>query len=144
MSSRAALVLGVLMLAAGVAFLVERLIVTDREAILMAADRSAEAIGKGDVDAALRVLHPAALTDFGDAARTKAALEETLRSMPVERVNFLLRELQIENGRGVMKLDLMVIPKDPKKTGAGVGRFPMTIDWEKDGEEWKVRRASLR
>ncbi|NUN47720.1 MAG: nuclear transport factor 2 family protein [Candidatus Brocadiae bacterium] len=143
MGRRGAAILGGVLLAAGVGVLVERLIVTEREAILMEADACAEAIGRGDIAAAVGVLHPAVLTGAGDAAATRRRLEEQLRAMPLEKVNFLLQDLTIENGIGRMQLEVFIFPKEPKD-GITVGRLRLTADWEKDGDRWKVRRAEFQ
>ncbi len=144
MSRKSMGIAAALVVAGGVAVLVERLIVTDKEAILLAAERAAAALSRGDVDGATAVLHPAALTEAGNPEQTRRALREQLAQMPLDKVNFLVRDLKVENGVGKMSLDLMILPKDPKKAGGSVFRVTMTLDWEKDGEEWKVRRANLK
>lgn len=144
MAGRTIWIAGGLLAAGGLAILIERLIVTDKEAILMAAERAAGALSRGDVDAATGVLHPAALTEAGNPEQTRRALRDQLNQMPLDKVNFLVRNLTVENGIGKMSLDVMILPKDPKKAGSSVFRVAMTLDWEKDGEEWKVRRADVK
>lgn len=144
MSSKRVLVAGGLLFAVGGAVLVERLIVTDKEAILLAAEASAQAISRGDVAEALKVLHPDALTQAGNPQQTRLLLEETLRQMPLDKVNFLVRDLNVENGVGKMSIDVMILPKDPKKAGSSIFRQPMVLTWEKSGDEWKVRKADPR
>lgn len=139
--SKGAKAVAVLLLAGGVAFLVERLIVTDKEAIIAAADRAAAALGRGDAAEAVKVLHPSAITDAGDPEATRRALEEQLRQTPLERLNFLVNDLTVENGTGIMTLDLIVHPAD-KKQGA-LFRLRLRLEWVRDGEEWKVRRAQI-
>lgn len=129
--------------AGSLAVLIERLIVTDKEAILMAAERAAGALSRGDVDAATSVLHPAALTEAGNPEQTRRALRDQLGQMPLDKVNFRVRSFTVENGVGKMSLDVMILPKDPKKAGS-LFRIAMTLDWEKDGDEWKVRRADVK
>jgi hypothetical protein len=144
MASKRVLVAGGLVLAIGAAVLVERLIVTDKEAILLAADKSAQAISRGDVGEALKVLHPDALTQAGNPLQTRLMLEEALRQMPLDKVNFLVRDLSVENGAGKMSIDVMILPKDAKKAGSSIFRQPMVLTWEKVGDEWKVRKADPR
>ncbi|KAF0245328.1 MAG: hypothetical protein FD180_1733 [Planctomycetota bacterium] len=144
MSRKTVIAAGGLLLAGGIAVLIERLIVTDREAILMAAETSAQAISRGDVAEALKVLHPQALTEAGNPEQTRAALEGLLREMPVEKVNFLVRELTVENGVGKLSIDVMILPKDAKTAGSSVFRHALVLNWEKSGEEWKVRSAAPR
>jgi hypothetical protein len=144
MSRKALVVIGGLLLAGMAAFVIERLIVTDKEAILLAAGHAVEAIEKGDVAEGLKVLHPLALTEAGNPDATRRALEEQLRQMPLDHINFMVRELTVENGKGKMSVDVMILPKDPKKAGSSVFRVPMSIDWEKVGEEWKIRNARLK
>ena len=144
MSRKAVIVVGCLLMAGVLAFVAERLIVTDKEAILAAADHAAQAIGRGDVSEALKVLHPAALTDAGNPEATRRALEEQLRLVPLDKVNFLVKNLTVENGVGKLSLDVIVLPKDPKKAGSSIFRVGMTLEWEKDGTEWKVRRANVK
>lgn len=109
----------------------------------MAAERAAGALSRGDVDAATSVLHPAALTEAGNPEQTRRALRDQLGQMPLDKVNFRVRSFTVENGVGKMSLDVMILPKDPKKAGS-LFRIAMTLDWEKDGDEWKVRRADVK
>lgn len=139
--SKGAKAVAVLLLAGGVAFLVERLIVTDKEAIIAAADRAAAALGRGDVAEAVKVLHPSAMTEAGDPEATRRALEARLREMPLERLNFLVNDLTVENGVGVMTMDLIIHPVD-KKQGA-LFRLRLRLEWIPDGEDWKVRKAEV-
>jgi hypothetical protein len=141
---RALGVLGALLVAGVAAFVVERLIVTDAEAILEAAERSADACARGDAAEAMRVLHPSAVTEFGNPERTRAVLEENLRRMPLKKVNFIVNDLAVENGVGKMSLKVIVLPRDPNKAGSAIFEVPMSVEWRKDGEEWKVRRADIR
>lgn len=140
--SKTAAIVGGLMVVAGIGILVERLIVTDKEAIIAAADHASEAVARGDIAEALRVLHPQAQTEAGDVERTRAAIEQQLRQIPVEKVNFLVNSLKVENGLGTMTIDVLVFPKDPNRNGK-VARFRMALEWVKDGEDWKVRKYSL-
>lgn len=132
------------MVAVALGVLIERLIVTDREAILMAADHAAQAIARGDVDEAMKVLHPDCVTGMGDPATTRAAIEAQIKEVPLEKVNFLLKELVIENGVGRMSIDVVLLPKDPKKVGGKVFTFHMSLEWVKVGDEWKVKKADAR
>jgi hypothetical protein len=143
MARRWAVVLGGGVAAVAIGVLIERLIVTDHEAILIEADACAEAISAGDVSRAADVFHPAMITEAGDARATRARLEAQLKELPLEKVNFLLQDLVIEGGVGRMQIDVFVFPKSPKE-GVSVGRFRMLVDWEKDGDRWKVRRAEIR
>lgn len=138
--SKGAKAVAVLLLAGGVAFLVERLIVTDKEAIIAAADRAAAALGRGDVAEAVKVLHPS-ITEPGDPEATRRTLEARLREMPLERLNFLVNDLKVENGVGVMTMDLIIHPAD-KKQGA-LFRLRLRLEWIHDGEDWKVRKAEV-
>lgn len=143
MSKTARIVLG-LVLAAAIGVLIERLIVTDREAILAAAEECCVAIGRGDVDRATQVLHPAALTKHGDPAATRKALAEALKQLPLERVNFLLVSLEVKDGVGTMVADVYLIPeKEKSPTGAGVFRAKLKATWVKDGDAWKVKDAQV-
>ncbi|MCE9583346.1 MAG: hypothetical protein K8T20_12745 [Planctomycetes bacterium] len=144
MSRRALIVVGGLVVAGVAAFVIERLIVTDKEAILMTAAHAVEAIERGDVAEGLKVLHPLALTEAGNPEATRRALEEQLRQMPLDHVNFMVRSLEVENGTGKMSVDVMVLPKDPKKAGSSVFRVGMAIDWVKEGKDWKIRRADIK
>ncbi|MEK7467424.1 MAG: hypothetical protein AAB074_08420 [Planctomycetota bacterium] len=144
MSRKVVIVAAGLLLAGGAAVLVERLIVTDREAILLAAEASAHAVSRGDVAEALKVLHRDALTEAGNPEQTRRALEELLRQMPLDKVNFLVRDLTVENGVGKMSIDLMILPRDPKQAGSSIFRQAMVLSWEKDGNEWKVKTARPR
>ena len=144
MSRKTVIVAGGLLLAGAAAVLLERLIVTDREAILIAAEASAQAISRGDVAEALKVLHREALTEAGNPEQTRLALEALISQMPLDKVNFLVRELKVENGIGKMSIDLMILPRDPKKAGSSIFRQAMVLDWEKDGEGWKVKTARPR
>ena len=131
MPSKRVLVAGGLLLGLGVAVLVERLIVTDKEAILLAAEASAQAISRGDVAEALKVLHPDALTPSGNPQQTRHMLEEAIRQMPLDKVNFLVRDLKVENGVGKMSCRVGVVAPTrtilPAKTSEGIS--PVTTRW---------------
>lgn len=144
MARRGLWIAGGLLAAGATGIVVERLIVTDREAILMEAERAAAALSRGDVGETLTVLHPSVVGDSGDLAGTRRMLEDQLAKTPLDKVNFLVRELKVENGAGVMSLDVMVLPRDPKQAGANVVRVGLLLEWRKDGKDWKVVKYSLR
>lgn len=124
---------------AAAGWLLERLIVTDREAILMAADAAAQAVARGDVGEAMKVLHPEARTSFGDPAETRKLVDEQVKQLPLEKVNFSLRSLEIENGVGHMSADVFLIPKD--KSTVPAYRLQVTLEWKKDGDAWKIAKG---
>lgn len=144
MARRGLWIAGGLVAAAAGGIVVERLVVTDREAILMAAEKAAAALSRGDVGETLSVLHPSVAGDGGDLAGTRRMLEDQLQKTPLDKVNFLVRDLKVENGVGAMSLDVMVLPRDPNKAGSSVFRVGLVLEWRKDGEDWKVVKYSLR
>lgn len=144
MARRGLWIAGGLVAAGAAGILVERLIVTDREAILMAAEKAAAALSRGDVGETLSVLHPSGAGDGGDLAGTRRMLEDQLAKTPLDKVNFLVRELKAGNGTGTMSLDVMVLPRDPKSAGSNVVRVGLLLEWRKEGEDWKVVKYSLR
>ncbi|MBI3097213.1 MAG: hypothetical protein HYY93_03055 [Planctomycetes bacterium] len=136
---RSRLVPGLLLLLLVAGVIVERLIVTDREAIAAEEAKAADALGRGDILGALHWMHSGAVTQAGDAAATRKMVEASLKQTPLKWVNWQRDTLVVENGVGRMRGTMYLIPAD--STGLPPGRLLVQFEWEKDGGEWRVKRA---
>lgn len=143
MSKKAAVLAGIVF-AVALGILLERLIVTDREAIEAAGDRAAAALARRDVEEAVKVLHRDIRTDAGDFANTRRVLEDHLAKLPLERVEWLNHKLEVKDGVGTMTADVFLHPDPKAKSGVPMLRLRVTLEWVKDGEEWKIRRAAFQ
>lgn len=137
--SRSRLVLAVLLAALVVGVIVERLIVTDREAIAAEEAKAADALGKGDILGALRWMHSGCVTQAGGTDATRKMVEDSLKQMPIKWINWQRDTLVVENGVGKMTGTMFVIPVDSSRFPPA--RLSVQFEWEKEGGEWRVKKA---
>jgi hypothetical protein len=127
--------LAALFLAAGI-YVVERLVVTDHEAIVAEVEAATEACERGDFE----TLRDALTEDFQQGnGRDRDATIKDVRSAFGRFTPVGLRadvgEITIEDGEA--KTTVAVRSRQPR------GRFELQMTLRKEGERWRISRASL-
>jgi len=137
MRPRPSLWLGALIVLGGLVFLVERLIVTDAEAVEALVERAAEAVREGDFEALAATLAPG------------FTLEGRSREEAVDWIRTLRRRYQ-PRGIEVEVEDVAVDGEAATATARAAAnvmarpvRFRLTLDCGHVEGEWRIRGAAL-
>ncbi|MCI0341735.1 MAG: hypothetical protein L0216_11410 [Planctomycetales bacterium] len=139
MNSTRLRILGAVVLLAGLVVLIERLWVTDTEAIAAEIAGSRAALLAGDVDGAARILSDRFTWERGGRAQAVASVRGFLKEFPIHeaRGSDLESVAFEESGEGVARVDWVLFSKG---TGAGLDRMPIRLflRFAKEPEGWRV------
>ncbi len=134
-------ILGGLVFLAGLFLLVERLWVTDAEAIAAEIARCRACLLAGDVDGAARILSSRFTWERGGRAQAVSEVRGFLKEFPIHeaRGSDLESVAFGESGEGVARVDWVLFSKG---SGMGLDRMPVRL-WLRFAEEpegWRVLR----
>ena len=124
---------------AGATFLVERVVVTDREKIVAATEEIAASVETGRLDAILPHLHEDFRARVAGVPLTKPMVEAAVRSRlvryEIQSVNLHRMEVEIEGDRARMHVNT-IFRYGPE----GAQRYALVWDlrWERVGERWLI------
>jgi len=137
MRLRPSLWLGVLLLAAGLVYLVERLIVTDAEAVQALVERAAEAVREGDFEALAGTLG----AEFTVEGRTGQEAVDWIRKL---KRNYRPLGLEVEVGEVEVSEDRAMAPTQVSMTVlARPVRFDAAVHCQNTNGEWRITSAIL-
>lgn len=128
--TRSNLVLAAVVVAAGLAWLVERLVVTDREAVTDVVTRTADAVTRGAWDDVAGHLDETFAVGRLDKAAFVAWARAQWNAAPVRSLSTSVDDVRVEGDRAAARVVATV-------SAFGV-RVPARVDLERRGSAWRI------
>lgn len=127
---------------AGAVFLVERMVVTDREEIIAVSGRIAAHIEGGQVEEAAAWLDdgPLGIWESREAAIKQA--EAFLHEHPIQRVALSRHDVEVQGRRATMKVTTVI-----EFGGQGTGQrvlLAWDLEWVKLASGWRIRAVAYK
>jgi hypothetical protein len=132
--TRPRLLLVALVAAAGLAWLVARLVVTDAEAVTAVLETAADDANRGDWDAVTAAFDD----DFREAGRDRTAyvawVRGVWRSASLRAIALDVLDVRVEGDQAAARVEVRLSPSSFK--------VPGRVDLERRGDTWRIVRAA--